>query len=167
MERATITVHGIVQGVGFRYRLRNSAHRLKIKGRIKNLDDGPVEIIAEGTRQNIESLIQDIRDAKHPIMIDDVQTSYQTATGEFKSFKIAHGDLAEEMIEGFSTQYSCLASMNNKQDQMPGKQDQMPGKQDQTTAEIRSLSNNMHDMMDDRFQRLENEIHQIKEKIGL
>ena len=45
MERATIIVSGMVQGVGFRYTVRASAASLKISGYVKNLEDGTVEIV--------------------------------------------------------------------------------------------------------------------------
>ena len=48
---------GYVQGVGFRYKACYSARNLSITGWIKNLDDGSVEMEAEGTEQDIETLI--------------------------------------------------------------------------------------------------------------
>ena len=42
----------------------------------------------------------------------------------------------------------------------------MLDKQDTTINEIRTLSSNMHDMIDKRFQKLEDEIVEIKAKIG-
>ncbi|MBI4645501.1 MAG: acylphosphatase [Bacteroidia bacterium] len=47
-----ITVTGSVQGVGFRYSVRNIAHNLGISGFVKNLYDGSVYIEAEA-EQNI------------------------------------------------------------------------------------------------------------------
>ena len=159
--------------------------------------------MAEGSKQNIESLIQKIRNFGEPVVVKDIKVSYQEATGEFKSFRIVIGDMLAEMVEGFATgnmhfeishrkQDQTIATirgysekMLDKQDQMLDKQDQMLDKQDQTiatirgysekmldkqdqtTAEVRSLSNNLSDMMDSRFQRLESEIRLIKDKIGI
>ncbi len=64
-----------------------------------------------------------------------------------------------------------------KQDQMLDKQDQtiatiqgcsdkMLDKQDQTTSEVRTPSNNLGDMMNRHFQRIDGEIRLIKDKIG-
>ena len=160
MERATIIVSGMVQGVGFRYTVRASAASLKISGYVKNLEDGTVEIVAEGARQNTGLLIQNIRSAVEPAIVEDALVSYQKATGEFKSFSIMPGDILKEMVEGFATENALLVRSNEKQDGMLEKQDQ-------TVSEIQGLSNNMHDMMDRRFQRLEGDVRQIKEKIGL
>lgn len=171
MERATIIVHGAVQGVGLRYTVRACAAPLKITGHIKNLEDGTVEIIAEGAKQSIESLVQRIRDAEEPAVVENVIVSYQKATGEFKMFRVMLGDMLAEIAEGFATEQAHFTISHKKQDQtiaeIRGSTDRILDKQDQTIAEIHGLSGNLHDMMDHRFQRLEGEIHQIKEKIGL
>ena len=167
MIRATIIVSGTVQGVGFRYVVRNSVKPLTITGHVKNLEDQTVEIIVEGSKKDIQSLVQAIRSAKEPVSVKDVNVTYGEATGEFKSFKIIFGDMVEELVEGLSTGHMLLMTSIGKQDQMLDKQDQMLDKQDQTVTEIRNLSTNMHDMMDIRFNRLEGEIRLIKEKIGI
>ena len=48
MKRLRITVSGHVQGVGFRYRVRETARSLGIKGWVKNLSDGKVGMEIEG-----------------------------------------------------------------------------------------------------------------------
>ena len=48
---------GYVQGVGFRYKACYSARNLGIAGWVRNLDDGSVEMEAEGTVQEIETLM--------------------------------------------------------------------------------------------------------------
>ena len=105
MTRAVIMAKGIVQCVGFRYAVRDAAVSLGINGSVRNLDDGDVEIIAEGTESNIDSLVQRIRNAKEPIMVTDVSVSYEEVPDEFESFVIVAGDLTREIIEGFGTWY--------------------------------------------------------------
>ncbi len=48
---------GDVQGVGFRYRAVHTARYLGVTGWVRNLPDGSVEMEAEGTAQDLESLI--------------------------------------------------------------------------------------------------------------
>ena len=43
-------VRGRVQGVGFRYFVEHSAKALDIRGWVRNVDDGSVEVYALGTR---------------------------------------------------------------------------------------------------------------------
>jgi acylphosphatase len=56
MERATIFVRGRVQGVGFRWWTRARALELGLVGFARNMDDGRVEICAQGPLEAIERL---------------------------------------------------------------------------------------------------------------
>jgi len=47
-------VSGRVQGVGFRYFVEAQAHREGLHGHVRNLDDGRVEIEAEGDAEAVE-----------------------------------------------------------------------------------------------------------------
>ena len=60
MAQAHIFYSGMVQGVGFRYTVERLASGLKLAGWVKNLSDGRVEILAEGTKEKIEQLCQQI-----------------------------------------------------------------------------------------------------------
>lgn len=61
----TLAVHlrvgGRVQGVGFRWHVRRAAHRLGVRGYVRNLPDGDVEVEAEGEPAAVESLIGEVR----------------------------------------------------------------------------------------------------------
>ncbi|MHC4915166.1 MAG: acylphosphatase [Planctomycetota bacterium] len=62
-DRARVIFSGTVQGVGFRYTTANTARRFPaVTGRVKNLPDGTVELIAEGTRAEVEAFIAAISD---------------------------------------------------------------------------------------------------------
>ena len=55
--RRHIIFYGYVQGVGFRWQASRTARRLGLSGWVRNLDDGSVEMEAEGTERDIEDLI--------------------------------------------------------------------------------------------------------------
>ena len=57
-ERVTYTGH--VQGVGFRYTVRSIARRYPVVGYVKNLPDGSVELVVQGLRSAIDSLLADV-----------------------------------------------------------------------------------------------------------
>lgn len=57
MERATIFVRGEVQGVGFRWWARARALELGLTGHARNMDDGRVEIVAQGAGDAIDALV--------------------------------------------------------------------------------------------------------------
>lgn len=55
---AHILFKGHVQGVGFRYQTQNFADQLGLHGWVKNLSDGRVECMCEGSRKQIDNLCQ-------------------------------------------------------------------------------------------------------------
>jgi acylphosphatase len=59
-ERQVVALHvrvtGTVQGVGFRWFVRERARRLGLAGWVRNMDDGSVEVAATGDDQQIELL---------------------------------------------------------------------------------------------------------------
>ena len=171
-HRADIIVSGLVQGVGFRYMVRGAARQCLLRGEVENMEDETVRIACEGEEGNLAKLVEAVRSAKKPIEVDDVRIEYSEPTGRFKNFRIIFGDQLAEMSEGFGTGSAYLRMMLDrqdlmldKQDLMLDKQDLMLDKQDVVINEIRSLPSNMHDMMDARFQRLEDEISKIKARL--
>ena len=60
--RRHIIFYGYVQGVGFRWTASRAARRLGVSGWVRNLDDGSVEMEAEGTERDIEDLISALED---------------------------------------------------------------------------------------------------------
>ena len=62
MVRAHIIFSGTVQGVGFRFTVQRYALGLGLKGRVKNLPNGSVEVLIEGSKQRIEELCRNIED---------------------------------------------------------------------------------------------------------
>lgn len=57
MQTIRIKVDGEVQGVFFRQSTQEKASELGIKGTVKNCADDSVEIIATGTREQLDKLI--------------------------------------------------------------------------------------------------------------
>lgn len=60
--RRHIIFYGYVQGVGFRWKACSAARRLGVSGWVRNLDDGSVEMEAEGSPKDIEDLISALED---------------------------------------------------------------------------------------------------------
>lgn len=50
-------VYGVVQGVGFRYSTQRQAEALGVTGYARNLDDGSVQVVACGTRAQVDTLV--------------------------------------------------------------------------------------------------------------
>lgn len=70
--RATVLVHGFVQGVGFRWYTRAKAEELGLTGSAENLRDGSVRVVAEGPRPAVEALIRWLRSGDTPGSVENV-----------------------------------------------------------------------------------------------
>lgn len=81
-------VSGFVQGIGFRHATRQKAWELGIFGWVKNLPDGRVEIIAEGSRERLEGLVNWANRGPLLAEVSHVGVEWLSATGEFNSFEI-------------------------------------------------------------------------------
>jgi len=57
MQTIRIKVEGSVQGVFFRQSTQEKANQLGIKGTVKNCEDDSVEIIATGTKEQLDKLV--------------------------------------------------------------------------------------------------------------
>ncbi len=82
-------ISGFVQGVGFRWYARDIAKQLGIKGCVKNLLDGRVEIFAEGQENSLETLIAELKKGELGENISNIETIKEPSTQEFTDFKIA------------------------------------------------------------------------------
>lgn len=89
MVRAVIRLYGIVQGVGMRYFIWREARKLELRGYVRNLDDGSVEIVVEGENDLIETLVRLARD-EGPGFVSDIKITYEPDKGDLKGFKIIH-----------------------------------------------------------------------------
>lgn len=88
---AHILVSGRVQGVGFRWFVREHARRLGLSGTVENLPDGSVEIAVEGPKSDIEHLLSLIRAGDDAIRVADCRVSWLAPTGRFEGFHIKRG----------------------------------------------------------------------------
>jgi acylphosphatase len=81
-------VSGIVQGVFYRGFVLREATTLGLRGRVRNLDDGRVEVEAEGERQGLDRLVQRLRRGPPSADVSDVTTEWTDCRHEYKDFRI-------------------------------------------------------------------------------
>lgn len=87
--RRVIFFSGRVQGVGFRYTTERIACRYDVKGFVRNLSDGRVELVAEGTVNDLDGVQRAVEEAMHGY-IDRTHAADTSPTGEFAAFRIVH-----------------------------------------------------------------------------
>tara|TARA_B100000401_G_scaffold192328_1_gene129544 strand:+ start:377 stop:652 length:276 start_codon:yes stop_codon:yes gene_type:complete len=88
-DRLHVYFSGHVQGVGFRYSVKQLSLEFDVTGWVKNLPDGRVELVAEGERNELETFQAAIPDAGLRRFIRDTQSHWSEGTGEFRGFEIA------------------------------------------------------------------------------
>ncbi len=87
-ERVTIYYSGPVQGVGFRYTVKRLVNGYEATGSVRNLDDGRVELVAEGARAELEGLLEAVRQSDVGRFIRREQVDWREAINEFRGFEI-------------------------------------------------------------------------------
>ena len=87
-KRLRAVVQGRVQGVGFRYWASEEALRLHLKGFVRNVSNGDVEIICEGEKGALEAFLVMLHRGPRMAHIDNVHFAWLDATGEFINFSI-------------------------------------------------------------------------------
>ena len=90
LKRVHLVFSGRVQGVGFRYSTARLAEGSAITGFVRNLWDGDVEFVAEGSEQEILTLINDIRGSRLGRYITHERLNWSEATGEFDGFQVRY-----------------------------------------------------------------------------
>ena len=87
-HRAHVFYSGRVQGVGFRYETESMAQRLGLKGWVKNLTDGRVELVCEGAKAKIESLLSEVRESSLGRHIKNVDCVWEKPTQTYEDFRV-------------------------------------------------------------------------------
>ncbi|BAT71395.1 acylphosphatase [Thermosulfidibacter takaii ABI70S6] len=90
MKRAHIWVSGKVQGVFYRATAKEIAKRLRLKGWVRNLPDGRVEIVAEGDEDALRAFVDWCWEGPPLARVEDVKVVWEEATGEFDDFYVRY-----------------------------------------------------------------------------
>jgi acylphosphatase len=90
-ERLDAVVSGRVQGVGFRWFVRDAADALGLTGWVANEPGGTVRVVAEGPGDALDGLEDDLRRGPPGASVAAVRATRSPATGEFDGFGIRSG----------------------------------------------------------------------------
>ena len=89
MKTISIIVTGKVQGVFFRQSTKNIADQLGIKGEVKNLGDGNVQVIATGEKEQLEKFVQWCKKGPPRAVVSGVEVQ-EISLQVFYRFMIVH-----------------------------------------------------------------------------
>lgn len=87
-KRLQIYYSGQVQGVGFRYTVKMLARGYEVTGVVRNLPDGRVELVAEGSRDELNAFRDGIRESELGHFIRQEQVQWSDAKNDFRDFTI-------------------------------------------------------------------------------
>jgi acylphosphatase len=88
IEAKRYIVRGRVQGVGFRWFVEREAHILGIAGWVRNNHDGSVEVLGQGTRDQLSGLHSRLRQGPRAARVDEVEVSEAQPKEGLSSFRI-------------------------------------------------------------------------------
>jgi acylphosphatase len=90
MKRIRVRVYysGRVQGVGFRYTVKSLVPGFEICGTVRNMLDGRVELVAEGSRAELEAFLSAIRDSGVGRFVRREAIEWLEAAGDLRGFQI-------------------------------------------------------------------------------
>jgi len=78
----------MVQGVGFRSFVKKHAEDFGLKGFVRNLHGGNIELVIEGYDPQINSFFQALRKGPRGAQVEDIDIEWEEPTNEFKRFEI-------------------------------------------------------------------------------
>ena len=81
-------ISGQVQGVGYRFFAQRVAARHQVRGYVRNLADGRVEVIAEGPQESVEGFKHDLATGPGFASVEQVEELNLEPTGAYKAFLI-------------------------------------------------------------------------------
>jgi acylphosphatase len=88
MVRAHLFISGVVQGVGYRWSCRRAAQGIGVTGWVRNLEDGRVEAVAQGTREQVDAFVRWCQRGPEDAQVTDVAVTDEEPAGEFQGFGI-------------------------------------------------------------------------------
>jgi acylphosphatase len=83
-------VYGRVQGVGFRYSTIMQGRKFTLTGYAKNMDDGSVEVVAEGNEERLKKLLAWLKKGPPLSRVDRVEYHLIPYTGCYRTFGVEY-----------------------------------------------------------------------------
>ena len=87
MIRRRLLVRGFVQGVGFRFAVARRAESAGLAGSVRNLPDGGVEVVLEGSQDAVELVTSFCAEGPRGARVDAVEATDEVPEG-LRDFRV-------------------------------------------------------------------------------
>jgi len=81
-------INGLVQGVGYRFFAQRTSAKHQVRGYVKNLPDGRVEVLAEGPAEKVEAFKHDLATGPAFSQVDTLEEIVVEPGGLYSTFRI-------------------------------------------------------------------------------
>ena len=88
MNQVHVFVSGRVQGVFYRSNTRKKAKELGLKGWVRNLHDGRVEIMAEGEEERLKELVEWCKKGPGLAFVKNIEVEWNDYAEKYEDFSI-------------------------------------------------------------------------------
>lgn len=89
-RRCRAVAHGRVQGVNMRYYTSQKARSLGLSGYVRNLDDGTVEVVAEGAADVLDTFLAWVRAGPGLARVSRLEVSWQAPRNDSSDFEVSY-----------------------------------------------------------------------------
>ena len=83
-------IYGRVQGVGYRAFTKKTARELNLRGFVKNLSDGSVEVYAEGEENKLKRFLEYLYEGPYFAKVEKIEYEFLEPRGSYEDFIIAY-----------------------------------------------------------------------------
>ena len=84
-----VYITGNIQGIYFRSFIKENAEKYNVKGFVRNLEDGRVEVFLEGNSEDVNKMVEFCKTGPKHAQVRDIQIK-QEKFQDFKNFKVLH-----------------------------------------------------------------------------
>ena len=88
--KAEVIIQGVVQGVGYRFFVLNQARLYDVKGYVKNMPDGTVQVVAEGDKGIVKDFVERLRIGPLSAHVTGVDVKWQEKDSGFTEFRLQY-----------------------------------------------------------------------------
>lgn len=89
-KRVKAVVQGRVQGVNFRYHTRQKARELGLRGHVRNVPDGTVEVVAQGDEADVRAMLAWLERGPRMAHVSEVQVDWQSPVHDEQRFRVRY-----------------------------------------------------------------------------